>query len=173
MPPEILDNLRSCEGSHMAEIATRANLVREKMRAEGRDIVKMDPNIQSDTSNKSSELFDITDGSDKLFDFIFNLAKSENNRGEGLAVYPITEKTWFEYCLSENRNGKIQILNELMGTFPLNDEITVLYADRIANAGISDASEIDRKGIVNDAEILAAQALDRMNANGYFNRNEQ
>ena len=64
------------------------------------------------------------------------------------------------------------MLNELIDSW-LDDEKIILYANKVANGNITSDNEIDRQQLVSGAETLASQALDRMNANGYFNKEQK
>ena len=138
MSSEIPDNLYSDGECHMARIAAAATFVEHRMNADGKN-----PSV-------------IT------FDSIFALAQTKNTN-ESKLTYPWMDKDW----PTMTTHDKIKILNELIDSW-LDDESIILYANKVANGGISGSDEIDRQQLVSGAETLAAQALDRMNANGYF-----
>ena len=138
MCSEIPDNLYSDGECHMARIADATTFVEHKMIADG----------------KNPEVI--------TFDSIFALAQTKNTN-ESKLTYPWMYEEW----PTMTTNDKIKILNELIDSW-LDDESIILYANKVANGGISGTDETDRQQLVSGAETLATQALDRMNANGYF-----
>lgn len=143
MSSEIPDNFYSDGECHMARISDAVTFIERRMVADGKN-----PDA-------------IT------FDSIFASAQSKNTN-ESKLTYPWMDKEW----PTMNIHDKIKILDELIGPW-LDDKSTILYTDKVANGGIICADEIERQQLVSGAETRAAEALDRMNANGYFNRNEQ
>ena len=123
---------------HMAEIADTATFVENKMKARGE-------NPETVT-----------------FDSIYALAQAQNTAGKKL-IYPWMDAEW----PTMHTNDKIKLLNELIDSW-LDDERIILYANKVANGGITSSSETERQQLVSGAETLAGHALDRMNANGYF-----
>jgi len=123
----------------MARIADTANLVEQKMRARGENP------------------WEVT------FDSIFAFAQSLNTPEKKL-TYPWMDRDW----PTMKTNDKIKLLDELIGSW-LDDEKIILYANKVANGYISNVTEEERQQLVSGAEDRASEALDRMNANGYFN----
>ncbi|HPR91559.1 MAG TPA: hypothetical protein PK547_02380 [Candidatus Paceibacterota bacterium] len=128
---------------HMAEIADVATFVERQMEARG----------------ESPEAV--------TFDSIYASAQSKNTADNKL-TYPWMDEEW----PNMTSNQKIKMLNELIDSW-LDDEKIILYANKVANGNITSDNEIDRQQLVSGAETLASQALDRMNANGYFNKEQK
>ena len=144
MPSENPQNiLNSNEGGHMARIADAAYLVEQKMRTRGENPDEI------------------------TFDSIYALAQAQNNADSRL-TYPWMDKEW----LTMTSNQKIKMLNELIGSW-LDDEHIILYANQVANGCLSNFTEEERQQLVGGAEDRASEALDRMNADGYFNKDQE
>ena len=143
MSLETPDTFYSDGECHMAEIADAATFVTNKMKDRGEEPEAV------------------------TFDSIYALAQTKNTADSKL-TYPRMDAEWPTMKI----NDKIKMLNELIDSW-LDDESIILYANKVANGNITSDNEIERQQLVSGAETLARQALDRMNANGYFSENKK